>query len=266
MTAAEFAARARRRDPVVGYWITLDSPVLTERLAGVGYDYVVLDAQHGELDGRAQLAGLLALDAAGGAAGLIRVEANDATPIGRALDLGAAGVIVPLINSATDAAAAVSAARYPPRGIRSYGPLRSDPRVGPTPAEVNATVLVLAMIETAGGLANVEAIAATPGLDGVYIGPSDLSLGLGAAFPGDPAVAEEFEAALTRIRAACEASGIIAGIHTPGGEVAARRLAEGFTLATVAHDVGHLVSAARDHLAVARRRRPPTLYHTVAQP
>lgn len=256
MTAAEFTARARRREQVVGYWVTLDSPVLAERLAGIGYDYLVLDAQHGEFDGRGQLAGLLAVDAAAGAsgtAGLVRVEANHATPIGRALDVGASGVIVPLINTAEDAAAAVAAARYPPRGIRSYGPLRSDLRIGPAPAEVDATVLVLAMIETADGLANVEAIAATPGLDGVYVGPSDLSLGLGAAVPGDAAVADAFDAALARIRAACEQRGIIAGIHTPSGQAAAERLAEGFTLATVAHDVGHLVDTARQHLRVARR-------------
>jgi len=78
-------------------------------------------------------------------------------------------------------------------------------------------------------------------------------LGIGAAFPGDPSVATEFESALARIRTACATNKIIAGIHTPSGEVAAQRLAEGFTLATVAHDVGHLVAAARDHLAVVRR-------------
>lgn len=84
------------------------------------------------------------------------------------------------------------------------------------------------------------------------MGPSDLSLGLGAAYPGDPAVTVELDAALVRIRAACEANQIIAGIHTPSGEVAAQRLAEGFTFTTVAHDVGHLLAAARDHLAVVR--------------
>jgi 4-hydroxy-2-oxoheptanedioate aldolase len=253
VTASEFTVRARRQERVVGYWMTLDSPGLAERLAGVGYDYVVLDAQHGELDGRAQAAALIAIDAASGASGLVRVEANHATPIGRALDSGAAGVIVPLINSAADAAAAVAASRYPPAGIRSFGPLRSDLRIGPAPAEVNATVLVLAMIETAAGLAAVEDIAATPGLDGLYIGPSDLSLGVGAAYPGDPAAADDLSAALVRIREACEASGVIAGIHTPSGEVAAQRLAEGFTFVTVAHDTGHLVAAAASHLEVARR-------------
>ncbi|GAA3708653.1 aldolase/citrate lyase family protein [Microlunatus aurantiacus] len=253
MTAAAFADRARNHQPVVGYWMTLASPLLTERLAGVGYDYVVLDAQHGELDGRAQTAALIAVDAAAGASGLVRVEANHATPIGRALDAGAAGVIVPLVNSAEDAAAAVAASRYPPAGIRSFGPLRSDLRIGPAPTEANATVLVLAMIETSAGLHAVEEIAATPGLDGIYIGPSDLALGVGAAYPGDPAADDALAAALVLIREACEAAGIIAGIHTPSGEVAAQRLAEGFTLVTVAHDVGHLVSAAATHLETARR-------------
>jgi len=253
VSRSEFAARARRRERVVGYWLTLDSPVLAERLAGVGFDYVVLDAQHGELDGRAQVAALIAVDAVRGAVALVRVEANLATPIGRALDSGAAGVIVPLINSAADAAAAVAAARYPPAGIRSFGPLRSDLPIGPDPAEVNSSVLVLAMIETAAGLASVEEIAATPGLDGIYIGPSDMSLGVGAAYPGDPATAGDLDVAVDRIRAACDANGIIAGIHTPSGEVAAERLAGGFTFVTVAHDVGHLVAAAQSHLAVARR-------------
>ncbi|HEY5978451.1 MAG TPA: aldolase/citrate lyase family protein [Microlunatus sp.] len=252
MTVAEFTARARRQDRMVGYWMTLDSPVLAERLAGAGFDYVVLDGQHGEFDGRAQASALIAIDAAGAASGLVRVEANHATPIGRALDSGAAGVIVPLINSAADAAAGVAAARYPPAGIRSFGPLRSDLRIGPAPVDVNATVLVLAMIETAAGLAAVEEIAATPGLDGLYIGPADLSLGVGAAFPGDPAATEDLDAAVARIRKACETADIIAGIHTPSGEVAAQRLAEGFTFVTVAHDVGHLVAAARSHLDVAR--------------
>ena len=112
----------RRREPVVGYWIQLDSPASTERLARLGYDYVSLDAQHGLFGYAGMLAALTAIDAGGRSVGLVRVAANDATPIGRALDAGAAGVIVPLVNTAEDAAAAVAASRYPPTGIRSYGP------------------------------------------------------------------------------------------------------------------------------------------------
>jgi 4-hydroxy-2-oxoheptanedioate aldolase len=251
MNAAEFAAKVRNREPVVGYWIASDNPPATERIARLGYDFVVLDGQHGLLEYRGLLNGLMAISAAG-ALGLVRVEANNPTTIGKALDAGAGGVIVPLINSAAEAAAAVAAGRYPPTGIRSYGPTRSGLRIGPVPADSNAVVLVLGMVETADGLANLEAIAATPGLDGVFIGPSDLTLGVGGGYPGDPSAADAFEAALGRVRAACDANGIVAAIHCPSGVVAARRLADGFTFVTVASDLSHLEEAARAHLDRAR--------------
>ena len=131
--AAEFAARLKAGETVIGYWVVTDNPVGTERLARVGYDYVALDLQHGMLGYQGMLHGLLAIDAGQQAVGLVRVEANLATPIGKALDAGAAGIIVPLVNSAEDAAAAVAATRYPPDGIRSYGPMRSGLRIGPDP-------------------------------------------------------------------------------------------------------------------------------------
>ncbi|RNL84142.1 HpcH/HpaI aldolase family protein [Halostreptopolyspora alba] len=252
MSAAEFARGIRERRTAIGYWVVMDAPVATERLGHLGYDYVALDAQHGLLGYSGILNGLMAVDAGGTSVGMVRVEANDPTAIGRALDAGAGGVIVPMVDSAQDAAAAVSACRYPPRGQRSYGPMRAMLRVGPRPAESDASTLVIAMIETSRGLDSVEEICATPGLDGVYVGPSDLSLAIGGAYPGDPDVAETFDAALSRISRAAAASGIAAGIHTPNGEVAARRLGEGYTFATVASDVVHLEQAARHHLAVAR--------------
>ena len=255
MNASEFAAKVRRRETVVGYWVVLDSPASTERVARLGYDYVSLDAQHGLFGYAGMLAGLTAIDAAGRAVGIVRVAANDAATIGRALDAGAAGVIVPLINSAEEAAKAVAASRYPPAGIRSYGPTRSMLRIGPTPAEANDAVIVLAMIETSEGLADVEAIAATPGLDGLYIGPSDLTLGVGGASPNDPSVADRFEAALVRVRRACEDNGLAAGVHTRSGEEAARRISKGFTLVTVSGDITHLEAVAQAHLLAARGER-----------
>ncbi|MBP2329760.1 4-hydroxy-2-oxoheptanedioate aldolase [Kibdelosporangium banguiense] len=250
MSASDFARRIRARERAVGYWCVLDAPVATERIARLGYDYVCLDGQHGLIGYSGLLAGLTAIDAGGKSVGLVRVEANNPTPIGRALDAGAAGVIVPLIDNTEDAAAAVAAARYAPEGIRSYGPMRSMLRIGPTPADANASTVVLLMIETAQGLANVEEICATPGVDGVYVGPSDLRLAIGGAHAADQAVAAEFEAALTRIREAAAATGIAAGIHTPDGTTAAKRLAEGFTFATVSCDVVHLEAAAAAHLSV----------------
>ncbi|QXG75335.1 hypothetical protein KUM42_16095 [Modestobacter sp. L9-4] len=247
----ELATRIRARERVLGYWIALDSPVSTERIARSGYDYLALDAQHGLFSYEGMLRGITAIDAGGGAVPWVRVEANDPTYIGKALDAGASGVIVPLVDDAAQAAAAVAAAKYPPLGRRSYGPMRSGLRVGPTPAEANDTTLVFAMIETPEGLANVAEICATPGLDGVYVGPSDLCIAVGGAFPNDPAVAEVFEAALVTVREAAAAAGVAAGIHTMAGAQAAQRLAEGYTFATVSADLTHLEQAAKDHLAAA---------------
>jgi 4-hydroxy-2-oxoheptanedioate aldolase len=253
MTAAEFATRLRGRERLVGYWSVLDAPPATERIANLGYDYVCLDGQHGFLGYSGLRNGLLAVDAApGGTVGLVRVEANDITPIGRALDAGAVGVIVPLIETAADAADAVASVRYPPAGRRSFAPNRAALRVGATPAEANDANVVIAMIETPTALSEVDAICATPGLDGVYVGPSDLSLAVGGAFPMDPAIMDRFEEAVTRVRESAARAGIAAGIHTRDGDTAARRLAEGFTFASIASDLGHLEQAARAHLDAAR--------------
>ncbi len=252
MTTPDLARRLRAGETALGYWIVLDNPAGTERIACAGYDYVALDAQHGLFGYQGMLNGLLAIDASARAAGVVRVAANDATHIGRALDAGAVAVIVPLVNTAEDAAAAVAATRYPPLGIRSYGPMRSALRVGPVPAEANEQTLVFAMIETPDGLANVEAIAATPGLDGLYVGPSDLTIALGGTSPADTSVQPAFDEALRRILAACEANGLVPGIHTAAGTVARRRLDEGFRFVTVASDVVHLEQAAQAHLAAAK--------------
>ncbi|MBF8188603.1 aldolase [Nonomuraea sp. K274] len=252
MNAAELARKIRDREQCVGYWVVLDAPVATERLARLGYDYVALDAQHGLIGNAGLLANLMAVDAGGRSVGIVRVESGEPAAIGRALDFGAGGVIVPLVDTAEDAARAVSAARYPAGGRRSYGPMRSMLRIGPTPAEADESVLVLAMIETPDGLANLEAICATPGLDGVYVGPSDLCLAVGGRFPNDPDVAGVFDAALERIRTTAKDAGIAAGIHNVSGDQAARRLAEGFTFVTVASDLVHLEQAAAAHLKTAR--------------
>lgn len=232
-------------------------PAATERLARVGYDYLCLDQQHGMLGSQGLRQGLMAVDAGARlgpveTVGIVRAAANDPTWIGQALDAGAGAVIVPLIDSAADAAAAVRHAEYPPLGVRSYGPLRAELRTGPDPAEANRDVLVLALIETAGGLQDVEAIAATDGIDGLHIGSTDLSLALGASHPGDPAVRDALAAAVERIVAAARAAGVSVGIHTTSGDVAAARLAEGFDLVTVSGDLTHLEDAATAHLRTAR--------------
>jgi 4-hydroxy-2-oxoheptanedioate aldolase len=243
----EFSRRLRAREPMVGYWCVLDAPVATERVSRLGYDYVAIDMQHGLVGYAGLLAALTAVDAGGVAVGLARVGENAAAPIGRVLDAGAVGVIVPLIDAPSDAARAVEAARYS-GGRRSYGPMRSGLRIGPTPADADEAVAVIVMIETAAGLEHIEDICRVPGVDGVYVGPSDLRLALGGATSTDPSVDDAFEAALRRVADIAAAHGLAAGIHTPTGDVAARRLAQGFTFASVASDLTHLEIAAREHL------------------
>jgi 4-hydroxy-2-oxoheptanedioate aldolase len=253
MTALEFARRIRGRQQAIGYWVVLDDPIATERLARLGYDYIAIDAQHGLLGYEGIRNGILAVDAGSQAAAVVRVEQNDPFAIGRVLDAGATGVIVPLVDDAQDAERAVAATRYPPRGRRSYGPMRSQLRVGPTPAEADESVVCLAMIETPEGLKNVEEICSVDGIDGVYVGPSDLRLAVGGRTSTDPAVDDVFEDAVRHIAEVARTTGVAAGIHNPDGATAARRLAQGYTFATVASDLVHLQQAAASHLEAARR-------------
>lgn len=256
MNSTDFVRRLRDRERLIGYWLVLDAPVATERLARTGYDYLVLDGQHGLIGYDGLVGGLTAIDAGSGpdspTAGVVRVEANHPTPIGRALDAGAHAVIVPLIDTAEQAVDAVRAARFPPRGVRSYGPSRAALRLGPVPADHDTGTAVIAMIETAAGLDDVGAICETPGLDGVYVGPSDLSLGLGGRFRGDPEIEKDFEAALATVAEAAAKAGISAGIHCPDGATARQRLEQGYTFASISCDLDHLEAAAAAHLAATR--------------
>lgn len=253
--AHDFVARLRAGENLIGYWSMMDAPVVVERLARVGYDYVCIDGQHGLLDYKGWLNSLLAIDAGaqlGDAptVGMVRVPANDPTWICQALDAGAAGVIVPLVNTAEDAERAVSASHYPPMGVRSYGPMRAQLRVSTELAVANESVACIAMIETPEGLENAAEIAAVPGIDALYIGPSDLRIAVGGASSTDPTVDGVFAEALERVKSA--AGDLPVGIHTPSGDVARARLAEGFDFVSIASDLVHLEQAAAAHLTSAR--------------
>lgn len=248
----------------IGYWVVMDAPVATERIARHGYDYVCVDAQHGLLDHRGVIGALMAVSAGAALAtaagrtapiGMVRVRENSPGVISQALDAGAGAVIVPMVETPDDARAAVAAVRYAPAGTRSYGPMRAVIRTGTDIAQVNAGLRVYVMIESAEGLRNVEEIAATPGLTGVYIGPSDLTLALGGTSSTDTSVAAQFDAALDRIIAAARAAGIQVGIHTSGGEAARQRVQQGFDLVTIACDLNHLDDAAAAHLLAATEGR-----------
>jgi 4-hydroxy-2-oxoheptanedioate aldolase len=236
--------------PAFGLWGSIPSTLTAEIAAAVGCDYVCVDLQHGGADEGRMVAMFTAIEARG-AVPLARVLYNEPWMVNRVLDLGAAGVIVPLVGSAEDARRAISGCRYPPHGVRSYGPLRAALTVGSAdPERLAAGALCFVMVETRAGLENVEAIAATPGLDGIYIGPSDLSLGLGRE-PGHGG--DVLERAITRVREACAANGIVAGMHcNGGGEEARTRAQAGFRLITVGVDASLFRAGIAGELAAAR--------------
>ncbi|MFD3557445.1 HpcH/HpaI aldolase/citrate lyase family protein [Streptomyces goshikiensis] len=249
---AGFARRLRGRERLVGYWIACDNPAGTERVAGLGYDYIGVDGQHGVMHQPGWQAAMLAIDSRRRSAGIIRVPSADPVAIGVALDTGARGVIVPMVDTAEQARTSVRACRHHPAGTRSLaGPVRAELRLGSVPADIDDEVACVVMIETAAALENLDAICATPGLDAVYVGPADLSAALGARYFGDPAAADALEAALRRVTDTARAAGIACGIHCLDGESAAKRLTEGFTFATVSSDITHLQQVAAAHLAAA---------------
>ena len=234
-----------------GLWMTVPGSIGAEILAGAGVDYVCVDQQHGVIDYDSMVPMFQAIRAEGSLP-ITRVLSNDPFLIMKALDAGAWGVIVPLINNAEDAARAVAACRYPPRGMRSYGPVRAARVIGSRdPEELGGEVLCLVMVETREALERVDEIAATPGLDGIYIGPSDLALSLRLHPTLDIQEGEHAEA-VGRIREACHRHGIAAGIHSPDGEWARKHAEEGFTMVTVATDAALLREAARREVAAAR--------------
>ena len=220
-------------------WAGIDSSLAAELAASAGYDYVCVDLQHGMSDERTMVS-MFQATMAGGASPMARLAWSEPWMIMRALDLGAHGVIVPLVGSGEEALRAVRACKYPPRGDRSFGPVRAGLIFGSTsPDELAKSAMCFAMIETREGLDRLEEIASTPGLDGIYIGPSDLALALGHT-PGEGG--DELEAAIRTVREACEAHGLIAGMHCRAGAAARGRAQEGFKLITVGVDT-HLLRA-----------------------
>lgn len=236
---------------MINAWLAVGSAYGAELIAHQGYDAVTVDCQHGMLGFDVALSMLQAISTTD-AVPLVRPSGNFPAEIMHFLDAGAYGIICPMISTRADAEMLVSACRYAPDGTRSFGPARGLLYGGADyAAHANREIVVLAMIETADGLANVDAIVATPGLDGIYIGPNDLALALGripVPESDDPVLVEAVE----RIRAATAAAGKIAGIFCASGAGAAMRRAQGFDLVTPSNDATMLKLAATAHLATAR--------------
>jgi len=237
-----------------GAWCTLASPFAAELCALEQVDYVCVDLQHGAgyLD---NVVAMLMAISHGPASPIVRVLSNEASQIGKVLDAGAEAVIVPLVNSRSEAERAVAACRYAPEGARSHGPFRAGLFLNKAPhAEVNREVLCLVMIETVAALESADEICSTPGLDGVYVGPSDLAVSMGYS-PGFEELPPSHREAIEHIRRTCTSRGLISGIHTYGGQEARVFAAQGFNMVTLASDAALLRGALRENIEIARHEQ-----------
>jgi 4-hydroxy-2-oxoheptanedioate aldolase len=221
-------------------WSLLPGVVVGEVLARTGPDFVVVDLQHGAVT-EADLPGVTAAVTAAGSVPLVRTRSALFADVGRPLDLGACGVIVPNVLDAGHAQEVVAATRYAPTGGRSIGRLSGG----------TDQPLVIIMVETATALADLDAILNVGGLDGVYVGPKDLGSSLGLDGKGSE---EELRGVLSSIVARASAAGVPVGVHADNGEDAARYAAEGATIVAVGVDAVSLASAMTQHLETARGR------------
>ncbi|MGN6148566.1 MAG: HpcH/HpaI aldolase family protein [Rhizomicrobium sp.] len=217
-------------------WLSLGNAYAAEIVAHQGWDSVTIDLQHAPADYKDALAMLTAVSTTD-CVPIVRVPSNDSGDIQRVLDAGAYGVMCPTINTAEEAAHFVGAARYAPLGVRSAGPNRAVLYGGADySAHANTTVLTIAQIETAKGLQNVEAIAKTPGLDMLFVGPSDLGLSLGTTDGHANPMDKDTQAAIEKILAAAHGAGLTAGIFGTTTDFAKAMFAKGFDLVTVTTD------------------------------
>jgi 4-hydroxy-2-oxoheptanedioate aldolase len=241
VTAFALARWLRADETVFSSWCTLASPIIAETIAREGYAAVVIDQQHGLWDTASIIAAIGALHHAGSAP-LVRVPLADFAFVSRALDFGAEAIIAPMINTAADARQFAAAAKYPPLGERSWGPQRAMTLQGKTVTtdylrEANDGTLTLAMIETSTALGNVDAIADTPGIDALFVGPYDLSTALSGGKAQD-VQSPEVERAIDRICQAATKAGKIPGIYCRDPERALAMSRRGFRFITIGSDLG----------------------------
>jgi 4-hydroxy-2-oxoheptanedioate aldolase len=240
----------QQNDVTLGLWLATVDRIAAEHLGSIDFDYINIDLQHGLADYTQALGALQAMQRAE-ATPTVRVPWNEPGIIGKVLDAGAMGVIIPMVNSVAEAEQAVAACRYAPAGSRSFGPARAAMALGPNYAsEANDSIACIPMIETVQAVENVDAILDVPGIDAVYVGPADLSITLGLP-PASDQEAQSFNDALATVVAACNARGITPGIHSTQA-LASKRIEQGFKMITVTSDLLSMLSGAKAALATAR--------------
>ncbi|MGH7268270.1 MAG: HpcH/HpaI aldolase family protein [Candidatus Rokuibacteriota bacterium] len=241
-----------RGEAVVNGWLAIPSSFSAEVMAHQGFDSLTVDMQHGVVDYQTAVTMLQGISTTG-IIPLARVPWNDPAFIMKILDAGAYGVICPMISTRAQAEQLVETCKYPPRGYRSWGPVRASIYAGTDYGDhANEDLLVIPMIETAQALDNLDDILSVPGVDAVYVGPSDLSLAMGCKPRLDQTDAPVVEAQKT-IVAACKRHGVIAGIHNNTAAYALRMIAEGYQLVTLASDTRFLAARAAEEVSAVKK-------------
>jgi 4-hydroxy-2-oxoheptanedioate aldolase len=245
----------REGGAVINGWCGIPSGFAAEIMAHMGWDSLVVDTQHGVVDYQTMVAMLQGISTTS-VVPMVRVPWNDPAAVMKALDAGAYGIICPMVNSRSECESFVGACRYPPRGYRSSGPIRAALYGGADYHEkANETILAMAMIETAEALDHLDEILSTPGLDGIYVGPSDLSLSFGLP-PGLDKSDERMLAALTKIVEGCKRHKVVPGIHTGSTAYAKKAIAMGFRFVTLLGDARLLTMAGQQVVREMREGAP----------
>jgi len=250
LSGAEFKKQLREGRPKLGIFLNAHSPTVAEQLAHSGYDWLLVDTQHGPM-GYESLSGMLAGIANGGAKSLVRVGGySDRPSIQQALDMGADGVLIPYINNASEARQAVSCARYPTVGTRSvYFPQRSMNREGLLgyAGAANDNVIVALQVETADCIKNIDEIAAVPGVDILFLGQNDLCMSMGLyekyKFP-EMYTSPELGEATEKLKAAARKNNVILGLFLFGTSRVGEFLEKGFPFISIGNDLHHILTQA----------------------
>lgn len=257
--------RIRRGEPVIGCVLTMTDEFVAELIGRAGFDFVIIDMQHAPIGAETLQRLMIALHPSQSTV-LIRTAWNDSAMINQVLDLGAEGIIVPLVNTADDARRAISAARYPPTGSRSWGPRRAARLLGGAARyglEANDNIMVLPQIETEEAVTNLDEILDVPGLSGIMVGPADLANSLGYAHDRD---SEDVQQVMQTILGRCLARGIPFGHFTNSIEVSQRWIERGALITTCGGDVGFISDAITRSLEdIAVIRSGPTGRSSVPQ-
>jgi 4-hydroxy-2-oxoheptanedioate aldolase len=253
--AFTLATRLHAGETVYSGWCGLPYPLVAETLARDGFSAVTIESQHGLWDVSGILAGVAAIRQ-GGAAPIVRVPLGDFALVSRALDFGAEGIIAPMINTSADAMAFAAASKFPPVGERSWGPHRATTLAGLSDQsvylrEANDHIITLAMIETRTALQNFDAIIGTPGIDGFFLGPSDLSIALSGGKTVDP-LSKEVDAELDRMIAGAQKAKKIPGAYCHSAERAAALARRGVKFLAVSSDLSMLRAGAAAALKILK--------------